>query len=409
MPSPVAQTPVSSALEVRIVRSGDDLLRSLTALMDTIPGKPQCPQALADTLGIDKVLASRMLKAVRAADPIAALHRMPGPEPLRRVVNAAGNLGAPAELIASASAAVADFEQLIRQEFGDRGSLDAIVSGWIPQARREFEIRRKQSAFRAMSQLRCVEADALMATVFLHPSSDGENLDVVWLIGLKGVRRLRPGAVVKLASRKIDPSNPARKPCTLEGRHVEDYAGLLLSEFCSSPTPALNIHRTDTVVHYSLAGDAFGPGSAVDLSYAEVNRAEINRYARPGPTRRAYVFAEASVPASVLQFDAIVHEDVYPGDPPGVRFYDTSFEGIASVNDRSRDIDRLDVHETVENMGTGLARFRSADIPRYSEMLARVCRELRWDERRLRGYRCRVEFPVYGSQVTMDFAIPHRS
>jgi hypothetical protein len=143
MPSPVAQTPVSSALEVRIVRSGDDLLRSLTALMDTIPGKPQGPQALADTLGIDKVLASRMLKAVRAADPIAALHRMPGPEPLRRVVNAAGTLGAPAELIASASAAVADFEQLIRQEFGDRGSLDAIVSGWIPQARREFEIRRK--------------------------------------------------------------------------------------------------------------------------------------------------------------------------------------------------------------------------------------------------------------------------
>jgi hypothetical protein len=114
------------------------------------------------------------------------------------------------------------------------------------------------------------------------------------------------------------------------------------------------------------------------------------------------------VPVSVLQFDAIVHQDVYPAEAPGLRVYDTSFEGIASVNDRARDIDRLDVHESIETMGTGLARFRSGDIPRYGDMLTHVCDSLGWDHRTMRCYRCRVEFPIYGSQVTMDFALPAR-
>lgn len=406
MPTSTPQVPVHNDLEVRIVRSGESLLHSLSALLGAVPGNPQGPQALATRLGVDKVLASRLLKAVRATDPIAALHRMPGPEPLRRVVAAAEQLGAQPALIQSATRAVESFEQLIRNDFGDRGSLDAIVSGWIPEARREFEIRRKQAAFRAMSQLRCVEADALMASVFLYPSADGNNLDVVWLNGLKGVRRLRPGAVVKLATRKLTPSLIDRQPHTLAGSRVEDLRGLLLADFCTAPLPQLNVHHNETVVHYSLASETFGPGSAVDLYFAEVNYAEINRYAKPGPPRRGYVFAETSVPASVLQFDAFVHEDVYAVAPPSLRVYDTSFEGIASVNNRARDIDLIDVHETIEHLGTGTSRFRSSDIPRYTAMLDTVFDQLKWPSAKFRGYRCRVEYPVYGSQITMDFELP---
>ncbi len=404
-PPPTRASGKGDELEIRIVRTGDELLRSLGAALKALPEHGEGPQALAVRLNIDKVLASRVLKAVRASDPISAVHRMPGPEPLRRVLRALSACGVNDAVVRSAADAVDRYDRLIRHELGDRGSLDVIVSAWVPEARREFELRRKQAAFRAISQLKGAQAGAILATVLLHPSSDPGRLDVVWLNGLFGLERLRPGAGVKLATRKMDPAAD-RAPTSLDGRGIDDPHAMLLPEFCSSPLPELRVHRAGGVVHYSLASESFGPGSGVDLVFAEVNRAEINRYAQPGPARKGFVFAETAVAAGLLQFDALLHEDVFRGSDASLRIYDTAFEGVANVNDPARDIDTLDLMENVEPLGVGMSRFRSGDVPRYAELLRSVCSAMSWDERRFRGYRCRISYPIYGSQVAMAFDLP---
>lgn len=403
---PIPGLDARSDLEVKIVRTGDDLLRSLGAALEGVPERPQGPQALATRLRIDKVLASRLLKAVRSADPISVVHRMPGPDPLRRVLKALAAQGVPAVLVENASTAVDGFEHLIRHELGDRSSLDAIVSAWVPDARREFELRRKQAAFRAMSQLKGAEARTILASVLLHPSDVPGKLDVVWINGLIGLHRTRPGAAVKLATRRMDREPAQRAPTTLDGRTIDDPRGAMLVEYCSMPTPSLNVQRNGGVVHYSLASEGFGPGSEVDLVFAEVNRGEISRFAQPGSARKGYVFAENSVSAGAIQFDALLHESVFPGSDALLRIYDTAFEGVANVNDRSRDIDMLDMLESVEALGTGLSRFRSSDVPRYAELIAEACGAMKWDGRSFRGYRCRIDYPVYGSQVAMLFDMP---
>src|SRR4029453_10828861 len=101
-----------------------------------------------------------------------------------------------------------------------------------------------------------------MATAMLYPSADGEHLDVVWVSGLLGLHRLRPGAAVKFATRRLAGGDQPRKPMTLDGHSVDDLEGVRLDEYCSSPPPRLNIQRAGEVVHYTLAGDAFGPRSA---------------------------------------------------------------------------------------------------------------------------------------------------
>jgi hypothetical protein len=159
-------------------------------------------------------------------------------------------------------------------------------------------------------------------------------------------------------------------------------------------------------VHYSLAGDRYGLRSAVDLVMAEVNRAEMRRAVPAGSGRKGYVFAEVSTPAEVLQFDVFLHRDVYPGAAPSVRVYDTSFEGVADANDRARDIDVLDVIESADPLGEGLGASRSPDVPRYPELLRHVCDRLSWRESEFRGFRCRIEYPIYGSQATLLFDPP---
>jgi len=402
----IPEIEVRPGLEAALVTLGRRLGKNIGSVLDSVPGGPYGPAELARTLGIDKVLASRVLKAARNRDPMAVVFLSPGPDPLRRVLKAASKKNVEGRLIAEAEEAVDQFDQLIRQEAGDRSSLDAMVSAWLPEARAEFELRRKQATFKAMSQLKGAMAETTMATVMLHPSDNGTHLDVVWISGLLGLQRLRPGAGVKFATRRMIQDGKPRKPVTLDGVPVDNLEGVRLDEYCSSPPPPINVNQVNEVVHYTLAGDTFGPRSAVDLVFAEVNLAEIPRFVPADSKRKGYVFAEISTPAKVLHFDVFVHKDVYPGSEPELFIYDTVLDGVASINDPSRDIDRLDMFESIANLGLGLSSCRTADVPHYTDMMRSACQRLHWDSEEFRGYRCRIDYPIYGSQVAMAFDPP---
>ena len=220
---------------------------------------------------------------------------------------------------------------------------------------------------------------------------------------------MRPGVGVKVTTRRLDGADTTRRPLSLGGAPVEDMSGLLLTDFCSDPRPRMAVQRVGDAVHYTLAEEGFGQASSVDVVFAEANLNELVRYVAPGANRKSYYFAEAVTPSKVLQFDVIIHEDLYPGQTPMLRLYDTSFDGVASPNNPARDIDQLDLMESVEDMGMGAARIRGADVPRYPELLGHVFDRMKWDGSRCRGYRCRVDYPVYGSQVMMVFRAQERA
>ncbi len=389
--------------ENRIQKVGNILTSAVREVAVAIPGGPHGPVEMARRLGIDKVLASRVLKVARDSDPVAALHHAPGPEPMRRFVKAARKRGVPDNLAQEADQAVLAFEQLIREVAGDRSSFDAMLSAWLPEARAAIEVRRRQSAFRAISQLKGVEARLSGATVILHPSADGKNLDVVWLFALLGLKRLRPGACVKFASRRFTTDANVRLPRTLSGEAVDSIQGLRLDQFCSVAAPDLEVVRAGDVVHYTLADHGFGSRSACDLIFVEVNRAEMARYLPSEQRRRRHVFAEVSVPAKLLMFDALLHEDVFVGHDPSLVIYDTACEGVADPNDPGRDIDRMQTADTILHLGKGISRFRSSDQPRHADVLEHVWRSLGWKASDFRGYRCRIDYPLYGSQVVMTW------
>jgi hypothetical protein len=385
---------------------GSTLRRSLGRVLEALPGAPLGPASLARTIGVDKVLASRLLKAIRDDNPLAVLHYSPGPDPLRRVIRAAGRREVPAGLLNAAEAAVENFGSLIRREAGDRSMLGAMISDWLPEVRDEFELRRRQSAFRAMSELKGSAANVNLATVFLHPSDDGARMDVVWVLGLLGLQRLRPSAVVKLTSRRFAKEEAPRQPQTLDGVLIDGGDFLRLDEFCSRPPVNLNVDRLGDVVHYMLADNGFGPRSTKDLVIAEVNLREMARYVPADQARKRHVFAEISIPAKLLHFDTLLHQDLATDPDPALLIYDTALEGVADVNDPARDIDRMDTGETIQHMGRGISRLRAPEIPQYERLLKMVFDKLGWNADDFRAYRCRIDYPLYGSQVVMAWKAP---
>ncbi len=397
-----------SGLEQRINDAGEALLQSFVRVIDQVPGGDSGPQRLAKELGIDKVLASRMLKAIRSPDAMSMVHRVPGPEPMRRVIKASSKLGVNSNDIRSAGEAIDRFESLIRTEIGDRSALDAILSAWVPEARREFELRRKQSAFRAMSQLKGAEAKVYAEAAIFYPSADDEHIDIVWIKSVIGLHRLRPGMGVKFTSHRKVEDGSGRQTYTLGGDPVEGMHNATLEKYCSSPTPTLEARQAGEMLHYLLEPVGFGAGSAIDLVTCEVNRGEIPRYIPKSRNRKAWASSDINIPSQRMQFDVLVHKDLYASAFPELRIYDTTISGQADINDPSRDVDQLDLLETIENLGSGLGRFGSSHVPKYRAMLQDVCETLGFDGDMLRGYRVCSDYPIYGSQTSMIFATQER-
>ena len=176
----------------------------------------------------------------------------------------------------------------------------------------------------------------------------------------------------------------------------------------SKPLPKVRVEPAGDRVHYLLDTEGFGPRSSADVVFAEVNRDELPRYVAPefvapGSRRKRYVYTDVPTPTELLVFDLLIHKDVLGDSEPGLVMYDTVTRGIADVNDRSRDIDRLDLTASVKPLGAGLSQCRLSEAPWYTGLLTRVCTSMTWNPADLRNYRVRIDYPLYGSQVALTY------
>ncbi len=117
------------------------------------------------------------------------------------------------------------------------------------------------------------------------------------------------------------------------------------------------------------------------------------------------VGGQAEPPAEVYVVDALLHDDVWPDAKPELRIYDTVVRGITHPDNPMRQGDRLDMLESVQFLGRGPHALRMAEFARYPELVATVCEQAGWDASRLRVFRCRVRYPIYGSQIGLAFPL----
>lgn len=156
---------------------GTSLVSALRLVLDSLPaGLGEAgTRELARGLGVDKSLASRVLSALRAEDPLAALAQMPGPVPLRELLRAARKKGAAATAVSRAEAALEAYSTTLKTRFEDRSGLDAVLSAALPEARRRFEITARQAVFRGVSAIKGISTEVSSVSFVMHPGSSAET------------------------------------------------------------------------------------------------------------------------------------------------------------------------------------------------------------------------------------------
>lgn len=396
---------------------GSRLSESLRETLSQLPRRAVGPQILAKTVGTTTVTASRLLKALRQQDPVSVLQLLPGPNPLRQVIEGARSAGVPNPQCDSSLLVIEEFDELIRIKAGDRSALKAMLSAWLPDERGEFEAQRRQTIYKAMAELDGVSCEFGLTSLILNPSGDGVHLDVNNIEVLLGIDRIRPDAEVVLGTRALlsskedvqqaagtSTASEDRRPLNLDGDVATDgFHTVRLDEFCDAPPAPLVTEVFGQSVQHSLGPTGFGPSSTVDLIIAELNPSELVDTPPKKDGFMPYFFAIPEIPTRRQVMDVLIHKDVYPGSTPELVVYETATRGPAQAGDPRRRVDLRPMTEAVEDLGMGFGNLWLAEFPRYRELQTRVFEKLEIDPNEFKLYRINISYPVAGRQLTMVF------
>ncbi len=381
---------------------------SLAALLANAPGHPRKAAEVERAFGVDYKLGWQVHRIASEANPVAAGPHVPARVSMQRLLKAAARVGIPVGIVAEVAAAFEDFGALVDAEAHDREELDAMLGALAPEAREKQERATKEAAFRAQSQLKGVTMEAQVGAFFLHPSKDGAMVDRATFSAYVGLRRLRADSYIGFST--VSSASSQSQVLTLAGTPPDEAHSILLERFCSKPVPQFDTGRFGPMTSYSVAGESVGLRSAIDLVMAELRPGAMRRYVMPDGKRMTGVMNLPDIPMKRQVTDVFVHREVYPGSPPDFAVFDTVPRGMVAggLSDPARERDRIRFQETMQTIVGGPARAQVACLPTYREMLDFVCATLGWDAAAFRGYRLDVEFPVYGAQYMIGFALPER-
>jgi hypothetical protein len=408
LPNNSAKPSGADPLKLRLITVGAALGASLGAILDHIPGAPHRPIPLAKGLGVNRAVTSNLLKALSQDNPLEILHVIPGPEPLRKITARLADGRATEPLLDAAAIAIDAFDRLIRDEAGTRPALDALIAPYLPGARAKLELASRYAVFKGISQLKGVQGELWIGTAVITPSpTDPERLDLTWLNGASAIQRMRPGVDVRFSYRF--PQKPGEQSVTeLELGPADDVTSL--EQFCANPPARLMARSVGDAIYYHLPDDILGPKDKVDMFVVDHHPASMRRFADPGTgadePQLTALFVEIAIPVANLVFDVILHEDVFPSADAQLYFYDTGYNGVANVNDKSRDHERVDQVATLEILSTGTGGLGTEHLPNYLPMLQHMAKRHDWDLAKFRGHRLNLQYPVLGWQVSMAFEKP---
>lgn len=420
-PSPMKDTPTSrmpvdrsdihtpAGANERAVAVGSLLLSACEEFVRSISPPARTSTELARATGVNKDIASRVMAAIGKRDPLAVVYFMPGVESLRRLSRGAKSRAGDHPGIDTFDRAITAYEAFLEDELGGRHALDALASAWLPEARERFEAASRQMAFRAAANLRGVEAETLISATLIHPGQEPDRYDAVQFEGLIGVQRLRPAVHLMVTTFDHRDDTSGRPTMTVDGRPIlgDGSVNEFLPRFGRGEPPELSIVRSDTSSFFQLVDEGVGAGTASDLFFGQYTEGMFRAWARfPGDI--AATMEALELPAQRLVFDVLLHPDVWPGIDPELMFYGTYARGAALPYDRSRDIDRLDLLDSVRQVGVGIECCRVAGAPRYTEFLRWTCEQRGWDPGRFRVFRCDSRYPVFGVQYALAFRLKTR-
>jgi len=393
----------------RIERLGGVLREALLPVLEQAAGKRPRLTDLTRTLGIDKSLASLLVRAANAPNDLELMHLVPSPAGLRILADSATRRARPSAL-ARLRTAAGELQELIDSTPGGRAALDALISESSDVARERRERIARQSSFKSMSYLIGYFSDVLSTTFFVVPSGNGRTVDGIEINRRFGLRRLRPGTPVPILAyapwTEGGPTGEVTRLDSIEGgTDSPEPADLLIPEFSTRPLPPIEAVHEPSRTTFVLPGDAHAQ---------EVERlAWAFRHRNGGPMQLGSGIHPLGdyllhMPCRRLVRDLFIDESLYPGAVPRVTFV------LPDANAHRRPPNEVgvrrygDIHVSVsvEPLPRSDRAFTLSGFADHADVTRSVLERAGHAATRFRGWRCEMTYPVPLVQMSWWLSVP---
>lgn len=412
----------SSLLRDRLQDLATDLCSSLGSVFSSAldgtstPGSSDGglrPVQLTSNLGIDKSLASRVVRALGEDDPLRALHGMPTPQGLFMIARAAGQSGASEESLHALDRATQHYKVLLAEFSGGRTDLEATLTGWLPEHRARAERDARRSIFRGMTSLSGTRTSANYNSLYLVPSAKPGRVDSLLVAVRQDLRRLRPDARTLVANFVVDGTKDAPHRLAIDGEEAtDDPESFLLRELCSHPIPKIDVTAEEGRIVMDIAPDAIDVNEFTTIGLGWRMEGHFPAFRSPGEEYGSLCVSSPR-PTEALVFDVFVHEDVELGG-----------DLLASVRSQAEQLGARQIAPPSQEEPPGAATragapsiltlssdpggLSSADVRSAPAIAENVCREAGFEVAQFEAFRARIGFPLATEQLTVWWPLPAR-
>jgi hypothetical protein len=393
-----------------IEATGTDLRRAIAPVLEAVAGPRPRPTRLARAIGLDKSLASRLVRAAESPTDLDLMHLVPSPGGLRIFAQMATRYADPAS-IGNLRAATERFEELLDKVPGGRASIDAQISESSDVALLKREHIAKQASFKAMSFLLGHFCDVVTTTLFLVPSRNRHRVDGIEIQRRIGLRRMRPSTPLVLMSIWGDPEDALDENAitfqTLEGEPgTTNPAGFLLPAFSTQPLPRLDVVQEREMTALVLAGD---PSLHTPSQLTSVLRIRNGWPITPEShiqSLRGYVL---HTPCRQVVRDVFIAESLYPDATPSVSFMlPGPRPSMRPRKDSRRHFSEVDLARSIEQLPAGPQDYNIPGVTNHSAVVRYVLERTGHSLTPFRGWRLAMTYPVSLIEMIWSLSYPPR-
>lgn len=380
------------------LRSAINQLRgNLVDLLGSVPTDPLRPQEMSRQLGIDKSLAWKVSRLIRAIEPSEALQHLPGEAAFDIFLNAASKAGAASQRIRETRSLLASFWKIVEQRIGDRPTLELVLDAMPASASKRLALSRKL-AFRGNSGIWGVQARARLNLSVLAPNADDPDwVDCALVGGWLDFRRLRSDArwvLFRRSAYRTGDEPPKEEPLL----DIHD-ATMRLPDFCAGTIPPVRTYDERGKTLYEIGEGPVGNSGAFDFCFGSLTRRLGQRFATQ-KDQTGDMNAMISAPVEVLVFDLLVHRDLPFATRPRARVFG-SLGGMPT----ERDLIPLEI--PLHQLGSPPV-LATPIWSKYASLVQFVLDRCGWNPADFVGIRCQIEYPPFPSSVVLSFPLPHR-
>ncbi|MGH7725860.1 MAG: hypothetical protein ACREOU_10590 [Candidatus Eiseniibacteriota bacterium] len=381
----------------RIEATGRELRETLSAVLEAVAGPRPRPTRVARAIGLDKSLASRLVRAVQASSDLELMHLVPSPGGLQIFADLARRYADPAS-IENLKAATRRFDELLDSVPGGRASIDAQISESSPVALSRREHIAKQASFKAMSFLLGHFCDVLSTSLFLVPSANPSRIDGIEIHRRIGLRRMRPSTPLALLSLWGDASDAMSehgiRMVTINGESgAANPQSFLLPAFSTQPLPELDVVRGGDMTTLVLPGDPTVHAPAQFVSAFRIQNGWPIVPEERMQSLRGYIL---HTPCVQMVRDIYLAETVFPDAVPQVSFLlPGPRERMRPPRaDGQRHFSEADLSSAIQQLPLGPQAFEIPGVVNHSAAVRHVLERTGHAQTRFRGWRCSMTYPV---------------